>query len=112
MVKNIHDSQWTVSNIFGPYLRDLPLKIWQIYKKCSNSVNFWARKMFFFFKWVRISSEIDWYHFQGASPASNIDKDPYEVKCLIRSQCAPLLPLIKEYSKMWDALRELPITST
>ena len=40
MVKNIHDNQWTVSNIFGPYLRDLPLKIWQLNKKCSNSVNF------------------------------------------------------------------------
>ena len=25
--------------------------------------------MFFFFKWVRISPEIDWYHYQGASPA-------------------------------------------
>ena len=43
--------------------------------------------MFFFFKWVRISSEIDWYHYQGASPASNFDKDPYEVKCHIRAQC-------------------------
>ena len=40
MVKNVHDRQWTVSNIFGPYLRDLLLKIWQIYKKCSNSFNF------------------------------------------------------------------------
>ena len=48
MVKNIHDSQWTVSNSFGPYLRDLLSKIWQIYRKCSNSVNFWARKMFLF----------------------------------------------------------------
>ena len=40
--------------------------------------------MFFFFKWVRISPEIDWYHYQGASPAptcpaSNNDKDPYEL---------------------------------
>ena len=48
IVKDIHDSHETVSNIFGPYLRDLPLKIWEIYEKCSNSVNFWARKMFFF----------------------------------------------------------------
>ena len=48
MVKDIHDSRETVSNIFGPYLRDLLLKIWDIYEKCSNSVNFWARKMFFF----------------------------------------------------------------
>ena len=35
--------------------------------------------MFFFFKWVRISPEIDWYHYQGASPALNNDKDPYEL---------------------------------
>ena len=54
--------------------------------------------MFFFFKWVRISPEIDWYHYQGASPALkcivrvlNNDKDPYEVKCHIRAQCVPLL---------------------
>ena len=47
---------------------------------------------------IRISPEIDWYHFQSASPASgiyvhspvsNIDKDPYEVKCHFRAQCAP-----------------------
>ena len=42
--------------------------------------------MFFFFKWVRISPETDWYHYQGAksgtyvnSPTSKIDKDPYEL---------------------------------
>ena len=40
MVINIHDKQWTVSNIFGLYLIDLLLKILEIYKKCSNSVNF------------------------------------------------------------------------
>ena len=40
IVKDIHDSHETVSNIFGPYLRDLLLKILEIYKKCSNSVNF------------------------------------------------------------------------
>ena len=46
-----------------------------------------------FFKWVRLSPKIDWYHYQGAksgtyvySPASNNDKDPYEVKCHIRGQ--------------------------
>ena len=27
MDKNTHDSQWTVSNIFGPYLRDILFKI-------------------------------------------------------------------------------------
>ena len=37
--------------------------------KCSNFVNFWARKMFFFFKQVRISPEIDWYHYQSANAA-------------------------------------------
>ena len=41
------------------------------------------------FKWVRILPEIDWYHYQCASLASKIEKDPYEVKCHIRAQCAP-----------------------
>ena len=46
MVKNIHDNQWTISNIFGPFLRDLLLEIreiceigqtWSVFKleKCS-----------------------------------------------------------------------------
>ena len=48
MGKSIHDSTVTVWNIYIPYLRDFRLKIWEIYKKCSNSLNFWARKMFFF----------------------------------------------------------------
>ena len=69
MVKNVHDSQWTISNFLVRIWEIFLLKIWHIYKKCSNSVNFWARKMFFFFKWVRISPEIDWYHYQGANPA-------------------------------------------
>ena len=77
MGKDIQDSRETVSNLFGPYLIDLLLKIWDIYEKCSKSVNFWARKMFFFFKWVRISPEIDWYHYQGASPAPT---------CIVRHQ--------------------------
>ena len=47
---------------------------------------------------VRSSPEIDWYHHKGASavptyiihsPASNLDKHPYKVKCHIRAQCAP-----------------------
>ena len=37
MVKNIHDSYGTVSNSFGPFLRDLLLKIEE---EGSNSVNF------------------------------------------------------------------------
>ena len=51
--------------------------IWEIFfekferfsLKCSNFVNFWARKTFFFFKQVRISPEIDWYHYQSANAA-------------------------------------------
>ena len=43
----------------------------------------------FLFEWVRISLEFDWYHFRGASPSPNNDKDLYEVKCHIRAQCAP-----------------------
>ena len=43
MVKDIHGSRETGSNIFGPYLRDLLLKI---YKKCS--VNFLSN-----LKWLR-----------------------------------------------------------
>ena len=37
--------------------------------KSSKIVNFWARKMFFFLKQVRISPEIDWYHYQSANAA-------------------------------------------
>ena len=77
MLKDIHDSHGTVSNLFCQYLSDLQLKIWEIYKKCSNSVKFWAWKMFFFLKWVRILSEIDWIHYQGASPAP---------MCIVRHQ--------------------------
>ena len=94
MLKNIHDSHGTVSNSFGPYLRDLLLKIWEIYEKCSNSVNFWARKMFFFFKWVRISPEIDWYHYQGASPAPT---------CIVRHQTMikPPTSEVSHQSPVW-----------
>ena len=44
--------------------------------------------MFFLFKQVKILPEIDLFHYQGASLASNNDKDPYKVKCHIRAQCA------------------------
>ena len=43
-----HDGCDTVSTIFRTYLSDLLLKFLEIYEKCSNSVNFWARKVFFF----------------------------------------------------------------
>ena len=99
MLKNIHDSHGTVSNSFGPYLRDLLLKIWEIYEKCSNSVNFWARKMFFFFKWVRISPEIDWYHYQGASPAP---------MCIVRHQKLIKVPTseVSHQSPVWGGVSE------
>ena len=67
MFNNTHDRFNTFRNIFRPYLSNLLLKFWEIYEKCFNSVNFWAR--IFFLKWVRILQEIDWYHYLGASPA-------------------------------------------
>ena len=44
MLNNTQDRSDTVSYIFHPYLRDLLLKFGEIYWKCSNSVNFWARR--------------------------------------------------------------------
>ena len=45
---NITCNRWdTVLNIFSPKL-DLLLKFCEIDQKCSNSLNFWARKMVFF----------------------------------------------------------------
>ena len=82
MVKYIHDSHGTVSNSFGPFLRDLQLKIEEIYEKCSNLVSFELEKCSFF-KWVRLSPEIDWYHYQGASPAPT---------CLVRNQTMTKTP--------------------
>ena len=83
MFNNNHDRCDTISNIFHSYFGDFLMKFWEIYQKCSNSVNFWARKMFFFFKWVRISPEIDWYHYQGASPAPT---------CIVRHQTMTKTP--------------------
>ena len=40
-----------------------------------------------FFYQGRISTEIDWYNYQSASPAPKIDKDPYEVKYHFRAKC-------------------------
>ena len=68
MGKNIHDSQWNLSNIFGPCLIDLLLQILEITKNALTRSVFELEKCFFF-KWVRISPEIDWYHYQGASLA-------------------------------------------
>ena len=49
MVKDIHDNHETVSNIFGPFLRDLLLKIREIYENGLTWPVF--------------------YHYQDASPA-------------------------------------------
>ena len=51
-------------NNFTFNLRDFLIKFWEISKKCSNFVNFRAKKMFFFFKQVRISPEKDWFSHQ------------------------------------------------
>ena len=40
---------------------------WSFSLNCSNFVDFLARKTFFSFKQVRISSEIDRYHYQSAN---------------------------------------------
>ena len=48
MVKDIHDSHGTVSNIFGPYLRDLLLKIWEIYKKNALTLSVFEQEKCFF----------------------------------------------------------------
>ena len=47
----------TISKIFVTDFSDFLMKFWEISKKCSNFVNFRARKMFFFFKQVRISRQ-------------------------------------------------------
>ena len=54
----------TISNIFVTDFSDFLMKFWEISKKCSNFVNFRAKKMFFFFKQVRISPEKDWFSHQ------------------------------------------------
>ena len=62
----------TISKIFVKDFSDLLIKFWEISKKCSNFVNFRARKMFFFLKQVRISPEKDWcshqYPYGGILP--------------------------------------------
>ena len=86
------DSNWSIQSQMGPKLFNLIPKviivtpktfqrfvfcIWEIFFEwfdrfslsCSNFVNFWARKTFFFFKQVRISPEIDWYHYKSANAA-------------------------------------------
>ena len=45
MVENIHDSQWIVSDIFGPYLIDL---LWKIYKNALTLPIFELEKYSFF----------------------------------------------------------------
>ena len=57
-----------VSTLYGSYLRDLKLKNGEIFKNAQTRPIFELEKCSFF-KWVRISPEIDLYHYQGASPA-------------------------------------------
>ena len=33
--------------------------------------------------------EIDWYHYQGASPALNINKEPYELSVTLEPSVPP-----------------------
>ena len=67
-VKDIHYSHGMVSTLYGSYLRDLKLKNGEIFKNAQTRPIFELEKCSFF-KWVRISPEIDLYHYQGASPA-------------------------------------------
>ena len=87
MVKYIHDSHGTVSNIFGLYWEIL-YWIFEIFAKNALTQSIFEVEKCSFFTLVRISPEIDWYHYQGAStapmnnvhsPASNNDRDPYEL---------------------------------
>ena len=65
--------------------------IWEIYYRnfegfIKNALTwsiFELEKCSFFFKWVRISPEIDWYHYQGASPAPT---------CIVRHQTMTKTP--------------------
>ena len=87
----------------GLYLRDSLLKIWEIYKKCSNSISFWARKMFFFLMGQNFTR--NWLVplsgcYSGTyvhSPAQNIDKDTYELSVTSEPSVPP--PPIAESSK-------------
>ena len=104
MVKNIHYSQWIVSNIL--------VRIWKIfhwkferYTKNALDQSIFEHEKCFFFKWVRISPEIDWYHYQGASlePTcivrhQTITKTLW-VKCHIRAQC---VGGVKLKSFLWE----------
>ena len=66
MIKNISDIQWTVSNIFRPFLIDI-LSRFERFTKNALIRSIFELKNVLFFKWVRISPEMDWYHHQGAS---------------------------------------------
>ena len=83
----IIDDQQTISgslnatiNIKFLVLMHFRLSFYRFPENKLNSVSFWARKMFFFFKWVRISPEIDWYHHQWCFP----DKMSYDPTFLVK----------------------------
>ena len=61
MVKNIHDCHGTVSNSFGHTWEIYDWKF-KIFTK-KNAVIF-ELEIFSFFKWVKISLDINWHHYQ------------------------------------------------
>ena len=71
------------------------MKFWYISEICSNFANFWARKIFFFFKQIRILPEFYWYQYWVPSPAllgivrQITKRNTLQLKCLIRTQFAP-----------------------
>ena len=81
MIKNIPDSKWTVSNIFGPILIHLFLKI---FTKNALTQSIFELEKCSFFRWVRILPEIDWYHYQSASLAPT---------CLVQHQTLIKTPM-------------------
>ena len=72
-----------VSTSLSPYWRILLVKIIEIKKALTRSIFELEKCSFFFFQ---MGQNIDWNHYQGASPAPNNDKGPLQVKCHIRAQ--------------------------
>ena len=87
------------SFLFKFYLRDFQWN-WSFSLNCSNFVNFLARKTFFSFKQVRISSEIDRYHYQSANAEpmaivqNRIKTDPFRQVVTSEPTVPPHLPTL------------------
>ena len=64
-------------------MRDLLLQVGEIYKKNVLTWSIFELEKCSLFKWVRISPEIDLYHYQGANPAYT---------CIIRHQTMTKTP--------------------